>query len=734
MSSEELEKSLRSEIDGYLHGRLNALQEEVSRLQSYINRAFSDLLEQSAQPADDNNAVSAALAEHLRASYAQGVEKATADAAEEAAHIAAQTAQAAADAAEKAARIAAETAQTAAAEAARAATEAAQSKPYQSLTLLSEAVADIDNQRSQGDILNALVNYAASFAARAVFFIVRQDHAQGWRGRGLAGTVGDEAARRISLSLADEHAVSVASRTQAASAGTPDDQPQNYLLINALGGDAPAHIAALPLVVRGKTVAVLYADSGITGEANLQIAALATLMRVAGMSVELLAVTRGAARPNALPALPVIIATTPAPLQAAAQPQVVAPSPAPVATSAPSAASAPLPAAETPHAAQPEPVQEVTPTPAPSAPEPTPVTQEVAASPAAQEPAESAPMAAPAIPTPVEQFAAPVPSAPEEAAAPPQVETTATAETTAHTDAPYYANYQPDAPQEAVPVAADDAPAPEAQATPPAFNVTTAQVETVPEVVETTPAPEPSAPVTTYSFESPAVPIFETTYTPPAPVTYAPPAPEPVPVQSSWQWPTVTTQMPTPPEPPPAPEPPSYQPIAQESYQPPAPPQSFATPVPPALPTFTPPAPETFTPPPAPQTPTPDTFAAPPSPFSRPTGPLGSARTYGREVDLPISVGDDERRLHNDARRFARLLVSEIKLYNEPKVREGRQAQDIYVRLRDAIDRSRQMYERRVAPPVATRFDYFHYELVNTLAEGDVNKLGADYPGSTVER
>src|SRR5713226_335082 len=114
--------------------------------------------------------------------------------------------------------------------------------------------------------------------------------------------------------------------------------------------------------------------------------------------------------------------------------------------------------------------------------------------------------------------------------------------------------------------------------------------------------------------------------------------------------------------------------------------------------------------------------------------PLGSARRRSvvPEPDLPIEVGEEERRLHNDARRFARLLVSEIKLYNEKKVKEGRNRGDIYDRLRDDIDRSRQMYEKRVAPPVAARHDYFHQELVNTLAEGDTAKLGSGYPGASV--
>lgn len=112
--------------------------------------------------------------------------------------------------------------------------------------------------------------------------------------------------------------------------------------------------------------------------------------------------------------------------------------------------------------------------------------------------------------------------------------------------------------------------------------------------------------------------------------------------------------------------------------------------------------------------------------------PVGRSRLSDRNVDLPIDVADDERRLHNDARRFARLLVSEIKLYNEKKVQEGRQSNDLYERLREAIDRSREMYDKRVQPPVAAKFDYFHYELVNALADGNVDSLGSNYPGSSI--
>ena len=108
------------------------------------------------------------------------------------------------------------------------------------------------------------------------------------------------------------------------------------------------------------------------------------------------------------------------------------------------------------------------------------------------------------------------------------------------------------------------------------------------------------------------------------------------------------------------------------------------------------------------------------------------SRFSDRNVDLPIEVADEERKLHNDARRFARLLVSEIKLYNEQKVSEGREAGNLYEQLKEAIDRSREMYDKRVQPAVASKFDYFHYEVVNSLADGQDTRLGAGYPGATV--
>jgi hypothetical protein len=78
----------------------------------------------------------------------------------------------------------------------------------------------------------------------------------------------------------------------------------------------------------------------------------------------------------------------------------------------------------------------------------------------------------------------------------------------------------------------------------------------------------------------------------------------------------------------------------------------------------------------------------------------------------------------NSARRYARLLVSEIKLYNEAAVHLGRQKRDLLERLKPEIERARKLYTQRISPSVDERAALFQQELVQTLADGDVSLLG----------
>ena len=468
MANGHLEDSLRREVESYLESRLAAVKNEITTLQSLLNESLSTFLERQTDVQMEGS-LTAAITEHLHAAHERGIELA--------------------------------------------ASESSRAKASSDMAIVKSAISEINEQKSQADILKALVNRASSFAPRVAFFVIKGDRATGWRGRGFEGTVGDEAVQQISLSLESDTVVSSAAKGLATWSGGPGSHAEDHSLLNRLGEEPPQRIVSIPLVVRGRAVAVLYADSAGLDSESINLEALETLVTVSGMAVELLSVSRTA---------------------------------------------------------------------------PKKVAEETAAPPPVADPQPSY--------EPESEYVEPPSSIVE----------------------PSYSGAE---------TIESFAPEPEP-----------AKVETG-SLMEAVPADEPAG----VFDETPAQPVSFTEELP----KWAPAEVEAAPIDAT-----------------------------------------------PAEPT---------------------------------------RRRYGQDAELPVEVSsDEERRLHNDARRFARLLISEIKLYNEQKVAEGRFEHDLYDRLREYIDRSREMYDKRVKAEVASRYDYFHGELVNTLAEGDVSKLGANYPGATV--
>ena len=90
-----------------------------------------------------------------------------------------------------------------------------------------------------------------------------------------------------------------------------------------------------------------------------------------------------------------------------------------------------------------------------------------------------------------------------------------------------------------------------------------------------------------------------------------------------------------------------------------------------------------------------------------------------------MSVEDAE--VHRKAQRFARLLMDEVKLYNQAKVAEGRKNKDLYDRLKEDIEKSRATYMKRYGNTVAATADYINAELIRSLAEDDASLLGPNF-------
>lgn len=442
----EREVRLRRRIEELVRSRVGLLEQDISNLQREVNDSFNRLLE--------------------RTDAAGSLEESDESLGQIAAEVGAQIDQAGAESVRLGADIA----------------------------LLRDSVAELDEQKSQADVLNSLVARAANFAPRLVLFVVKGTNALAWAARGLDDSNDAGQIRGLSISLQADTALRTALHSQHTFYGSPEDQAENDLVFSRLGRVRPQRVLAVPLKVRGKCAAVIYADSAERGEDATNVEAIELLVSTAGLVVELISFRARMSEAAQAPAKP-----------------AAAPS-APVASSQPSAS-----------------------------------------------------LRAEVVETPTSETATPEAS--------------------------------PESPRSEPAAYAEPQPAASAE-------------------------PEQSA-VHDQSVEAPSV---EAQSDAPSPV------PEVVQAQAGAG--------------------------AQRS------------------------------------------------------GPL-----------------DDEEKLHNDARRFARLLVSEIKLYNEQKVTDGRRNSDLYGRLKDDIERSRQMYEKRVTPAVATKVDYFYDELVNTLAEGDVRKLGSDYPG-----
>ncbi|HKG47680.1 MAG TPA: hypothetical protein VKB02_13175, partial [Pyrinomonadaceae bacterium] len=259
MVNGHLEDSLRREIESYLESRLSAVKQEITTLQSLLNESLSTFLDRQGDVQMEGSLI-ASITEHLHAAHERGVELA--------------------------------------------ASESSRAKASSDMAIVKAAIGDINEQKSQAEILKALVNRAASFAPRVAFFVIKGEQATGWRGRGFEGTVGDEAIQQITFSVNADTVIGSAAKGLATWSGEPGSHSEDHLVLNRLGEEPAQRIVAIPLKVRGRAVAVLYADSAGLDSESINLEALETLVTVSGMAVELLSAARGTAPKRAMEEAP----------------------------------------------------------------------------------------------------------------------------------------------------------------------------------------------------------------------------------------------------------------------------------------------------------------------------------------------------------------------------------------------------------------------------------------------
>ena len=92
-----------------------------------------------------------------------------------------------------------------------------------------------------------------------------------------------------------------------------------------------------------------------------------------------------------------------------------------------------------------------------------------------------------------------------------------------------------------------------------------------------------------------------------------------------------------------------------------------------------------------------------------------------------LSAPDQE--LHLRAQRFARVQVAGMRLFSSEAVEQGRKSRDLYTALQKDIDTGRDLFRKNFLQATPTMLDYFHLELLRSLAGDDEKLLGEKYPG-----
>jgi hypothetical protein len=108
-----------------------------------------------------------------------------------------------------------------------------------------------------------------------------------------------------------------------------------------------------------------------------------------------------------------------------------------------------------------------------------------------------------------------------------------------------------------------------------------------------------------------------------------------------------------------------------------------------------------------------------------------AANAPARSTPRPAwsELSRSEQEIHLRAQRFARTAVADFVLHQMDRVRAGRESRNLYTTFKAEVDAHRDAFRNQFAQTCLSMVDYYHLELVRTLAKNDPDALGPDYPG-----
>ncbi|NNE98629.1 MAG: hypothetical protein HKN25_06380, partial [Pyrinomonadaceae bacterium] len=275
MNSEELEQSLRAEFDSHIKNVIAEMKQEVSdfkgnieseleKHKAHLDEMFREFSEKFDQERELEASFTESVSEHLKLARDEGA-KITAAAIAEAEEMREE--------------------------------EESQKQTADDFSDMRDAINEISSKDSQAEILKSLVHHAGQYTPRGAFFIVKNEHLVGWRMFGTEENENPDVVREVYFPISNNTSLSESVESLATVStgfGSHEDDSQ---FLDTLEFGQPENMYAIPLIARGRGVAALYADKGESdGEVNVE--ALETLVRIAGLTVEVLASAPAQAKPK----------------------------------------------------------------------------------------------------------------------------------------------------------------------------------------------------------------------------------------------------------------------------------------------------------------------------------------------------------------------------------------------------------------------------------------------------
>jgi len=155
---------------------------------------------------------------------------------------------------------------------------------------LLKAVTLIHGGTTQKEILRALLEATTHYCGRAALFVMKAGAATGWQGRAFDN---NDDIKDFAL---DVNATAPAQVLQTRTAMTCHIAEMDPKFISQFGAPSKDSVLLLPLHLKDKVAAVVYADGGVDGSGNLDAAALELIVAATSAWLEVASLRKQAAK------------------------------------------------------------------------------------------------------------------------------------------------------------------------------------------------------------------------------------------------------------------------------------------------------------------------------------------------------------------------------------------------------------------------------------------------------